>query len=209
MPTGPKAVTARPSAAQEQWGELMNDHDSWVIDSFEGDEEPSDDEYWDQAGDAPMTQQYNPNDDWREQLVKPQSEPPRRPSTHRVDIVMNDGEVGSIHMDGHDVGQWALNAVVFLQPGRGPKVVLELSPKALGIRSDSADVEMSTGTYGLLRQLGWVPPAAPRVPNAHRAPYTDGTKCSGHGLPYLSPDDDRCEQCVAEQVAPAGKDVQD
>lgn len=91
---------------------------------------------------------------------------PNRPRTHRVDIVMNDGEVGSIHMDGRDVGQCATSAVVFLQPGRGPKVVLELSPEALGIRSDSADVEMGTGTYGLLRQLGWVPPAAPQVPVA-------------------------------------------
>lgn len=115
----------------------------------------------------PMTKAYRPDDydpDYGD--VAPPQPASRRPGAHRVDIVMNNGEVGSIHMDGRDVGQCATSAVVFLQPGRGPKVVLELSPEALGIRSDSADVEMGTGTYGLLRQLGWVPPAAPQVPVA-------------------------------------------
>lgn len=116
----------------------------------------------------PMTKAYNPADDWREQLVKPQPEQPRpnRPHTHRVDVTLTSGGFGQVLVDGTDVSAICTGLTVFSVPRRGPKVVLELDGRPVKVVSDAAAVEVGGDTYDLLTRLGWTPPAAPQVPVA-------------------------------------------
>jgi hypothetical protein len=92
--------------------------------------------------------------------------PPQRPVAHTIDIGLRNGETGHVVLDGVDIGTCVVGAVLYLSPGRGPHVVLELLPGETALHSDVAHVEVGGLTRDVLTRLGWTPPAAPKVPVA-------------------------------------------